>query len=68
MCLPDFFVSTATFNCNFLVQQAYNITKQRSYVVLKVGDKEQQTTVGLGEHSTSTAQGFLHRLPSNPPT
>jgi hypothetical protein len=47
------------------VQQAYNITKQRSYVVCRVGDKEQQTTVGLGKHSSSsTAQAFLHRLPS----
>lgn len=31
------------------VAQAYGITKQRSYVVCRVGDKEQQTTVGLGE-------------------
>lgn len=29
--------------------QAYGITKQRSYVVVKVGDEEKKTTVGIGE-------------------
>lgn len=29
--------------------QAYGITKQRSHVVVKVGDVEKQTTIGIGE-------------------
>lgn len=32
----------------FVNEQAYGVTKQRSYVVVKVGDVEKQTTVGLG--------------------
>jgi hypothetical protein len=32
-----------------LLYQAYGITKQRSHVVVKVGDVEKQTTIGIGE-------------------
>lgn len=32
-----------------VLQQAYGVTKQRSIVVVKVGDEEKRTSVGLGE-------------------
>lgn len=41
-------VEVSSCNVKKLDLKAYNITKQRSYVVVKVGDEEKQTTVGLG--------------------
>eukprot|EP00878_Enallax_costatus_P042678 GHUV01050113.1.p1 GENE.GHUV01050113.1~~GHUV01050113.1.p1 ORF type:complete len:140 (-),score=13.10 GHUV01050113.1:410-829(-) len=41
----------AYYYCDCINEQAYNITKQRSYVVVKVGDQEKQTSVGIGEFS-----------------
>eukprot|EP00878_Enallax_costatus_P036634 GHUV01041160.1.p1 GENE.GHUV01041160.1~~GHUV01041160.1.p1 ORF type:complete len:101 (-),score=12.37 GHUV01041160.1:247-549(-) len=38
----------AYYYCDCINEQAYNITKQRSYVVVKVGDQEKQTSVGIG--------------------
>jgi hypothetical protein len=35
-------------NVKKLDLKAYNVTKQRSFVVVRVGDKEQRTTIGLG--------------------
>jgi hypothetical protein len=41
-------------NCPTVISaaQAYGVTKQRSFVVVKVGDKVEQTAVGLGEQRT----------------
>jgi hypothetical protein len=33
--------------------QAYGVTKQRSQVVVRVGDEEQRTTIGLGKKRRS---------------
>ncbi|WIA30259.1 hypothetical protein OEZ86_000349 [Tetradesmus obliquus] len=41
-------IEVASCNVKKLDLKAYGVTKQRSYVVVKVGDKEEKTTVGLG--------------------
>lgn len=41
-------VEVASCNVKKLDLKAYGVTKQRSYVVVKVGDQEKQTSVGLG--------------------
>ncbi|KAF8065764.1 hypothetical protein HT031_002824 [Scenedesmus sp. PABB004] len=41
-------VEVASCNVKKLDLKAYGVTKQRSYVVVKVGDVEKKTTVGLG--------------------
>jgi hypothetical protein len=42
-------VHSAKICCCYCLTQAYGVTKQRSYVVVRVGDQEKQTSVGLGE-------------------
>jgi hypothetical protein len=41
-------VNVASCNVKKLDLKAYGVTKQRSFVVVKVGDKVEQTAVGLG--------------------
>lgn len=53
--------------------KAYGITKQRSIVVVRVGDKEQRSTVGIGAHrgtgpARPATRGALHGAHAPPPT